>query len=108
MTSTPSPRHKYTLVEDIYGGAVRGDFDEHLGVAGYVTQALLAFIPVVGQVCAIRDYIADRRKGDTLGAILNIFVLFPFFGGISKVALALRGIRRLPRMMTGANSPPAA
>ncbi len=111
MQPTTPSRPKYTLAEDIYGGAVRGDFDEHLGLAGYITQAALAFIPVVGQVCAARDFIADRRRGDTVGAILNLFVLFPFVGGISKVVLVARGIRHLPRFvdaMTGTQRPPTA
>ncbi|MBA3826444.1 MAG: hypothetical protein H0X24_21395 [Ktedonobacterales bacterium] len=107
MRPVTTPTHpKYTLAEDIYGGAVRGDFDEHLGMAGYITQAALAFVPIVGQVCAARDFIADRRKGDTVGAILNLFVFFPFLGGLSKVALALRGIRRLPRFMNALSGPP--
>ena len=100
MTPAVTPRRpKYTLAEDIYCGAVRGDFDDNLGVAGYVTQAALGFVLVIGQVCAVRDFMADRRKGDTVGAILNIFVFFPFIGGLSKVALALRSIRRLPRFL---------
>jgi hypothetical protein len=111
MIPTTPPRRPYTLTEEIYGGAVRGDFDEHLGVAGYITQAVVAFIPVVGQVCAARDFIADRRKGDNVGAILNLLVLIPFLGGFSKVVLALRGIRHLPRFidaMQGTQRPPTA
>ncbi len=72
------------LLLDIYRGAVHGDYSRHLGVAGYLTQAVCSFIPVFGQLCALRDLIADLGKRDRLGALLNFLALVPVVGGFPK------------------------
>ncbi|MGZ3584030.1 MAG: hypothetical protein ACXWP6_15440, partial [Ktedonobacterales bacterium] len=72
------------LLLDIYRGAVHGDYSRHLGVAGYITQAVCSFIPVFGQLCALRDIFANLRKRDRLGALLNFLALVPVVGGLPK------------------------
>jgi hypothetical protein len=106
MTGLSSPPRRLSLWEDIYCGAVRGDFaDGYMGVAGRVTQALVAFVPIIGQVCAARDFIADRRQKDYFGAFVNVLIFFgPFIGGFAKVILVFRSIRHVPRLMNSSSS----
>jgi hypothetical protein len=80
---------------DIYLGAVHGDFAPRLGVPGLTTQIVMGFIPVVGTCCAFRDFIADRRKHDRLGAMLNALALIPFLGGFPKTAAVLHSVRHV-------------
>lgn len=82
---------------DILKGMLIGDFADNLGAAGYLTQGILGFIPIVGTCCAARDLLANIGKGDRGGVILNAIALLPVLGGISKMARALRSIavRRL-------------
>lgn len=83
------------LLLDIYRGAVHGDYSRHLGVAGYITQAVCSFIPVFGQLCAVRDLFADLRKRDRLGALLNFLALVPVLGGFPKTLRILGEMMRL-------------
>jgi hypothetical protein len=85
--ATPAPATPRPPVEEIFAGAVQGDFDPHLGTIGLLTQAALGFVPVIGQICAGRDIVADRRQGDRLGTICNALALVPLLGGIPKAAL---------------------
>jgi hypothetical protein len=77
---------------DILKGMLIGDFAENLGSAGYLTQGILGFIPIIGTCCAARDLLANIGKGDKGGVILNAIALLPVLGGISKMARALRSI----------------
>lgn len=83
------------LLLDIYRGAVHGDYSRHLGVAGYLTQAVCSFIPVFGQLCALRDLFADLRKRDRLGALLNFLALVPVVGGLPKTVRIVGEVMRL-------------
>ena len=83
------------LLLDIYLGAVHGDYARQLGVAGYLTQAGCSFIPVVGQICALRDLVADLRKRDRIGALLNFLALVPVIGGFPKTLRILGEMARL-------------
>jgi hypothetical protein len=47
---------------------------------------MLSYVPVVGTLCAMRDYIACRRKGEPVEALLNGLALFPIAGGLPKTA----------------------
>jgi hypothetical protein len=79
-----------SFIGDIFAGALYGDFARDLRVPGAVTQIVLAFIPLIGSICAIRDLIADLRHHDHVGAVLNIFALAPIIGGFSKTLEVLR------------------
>lgn len=86
-----SPRRRgIPFFADVYNGAVYGDFADELGLVGYTTQAALAFVPVVGTVCAFRDFRACRQKKDRIGMTLNGLALIPFLGLFPKTAAVLR------------------
>jgi len=74
---------------DIYRGAFKGDWAE-LGLLGYVTQAGLGIVPLVGSMCAFRDFLACRHKKDTIGSVLNGVALIPFIGFFPKTAAVIR------------------
>ena len=103
-TLAPRPlptRPKYSLIGDIYRGAVWGDFSPSIGIPGAITQALLGYVPVVGTATALRDALADWRLHDGVGLILNIFAAFPVLGGLAKTADVLHVLHRLHRAYTG-------
>lgn len=83
------------LLLDIYRGAVHGDYARQLGVAGYLTQALFGFIPVLGQLCALRDLFASIGKRDGYGIVLNFLALVPVLGGFPKTLRILIHTMRL-------------
>lgn len=85
------------VVADVWRGAVLGDFAPRLGLAGAVTQAALGYIPLVGEVCAVRDGIADWRQRDRLGVVLNVLALVPVFGGFAKTVDVLHSTHRIGR-----------
>jgi hypothetical protein len=76
--------HAIHLLPDVWNGAVRGDYAPRLGVAGAATQAVISYVPLVGTLCALRDYFACRRKHDALGAGLNLVAIVPVLGGFPK------------------------
>jgi hypothetical protein len=94
-------RRKYSLFGDIYRGAVWGDFSPSLGIPGATTQALLGYVPVVGTATALRDAVADWRRHDGVGLILNIFAAFPVLGGLAKTIDVLHALHRFHRAYTG-------
>lgn len=93
-TATVSTREPYRpwMPADIVRGAILGDY-ARLGMAGYVTQAAVGFIPVIGSLCAARDLTADLRQRDRIGATLNGLALIPGLGGFPKTARVVRSIR---------------
>lgn len=97
-STAPAERAAHTrppLLLDIYRGAVHGDYSRRLGVAGYLTQAVCSFIPVFGQLCALRDLLADLSKRDRIGALLNFLALIPVVGGLPKTIRILGNVMRL-------------
>lgn len=84
------PPQNSSFIGDIYRGAVHGDFAERLGPVGYVTQAAFGFVPVIGTVCAMRDFVACRRKKDGFGAMLNLLAFIPLFGLFPKTVHVVR------------------
>jgi len=90
-------RREYSVIRDIYWGAVLGDFAPRVGIPGALTQALLGYVPVVGTITALRDAVADIRVHDGLGTILNLLAAFPVLGGLAKTADVLHGLHRLHR-----------
>jgi hypothetical protein len=90
-------RREYSVIRDIYWGAVWGDFAPRVGIPGALTQALLGYVPVVGTITALRDVVADIRGHDGVGTILNLLAAFPVLGGLAKTADVLHGLHRLHR-----------
>lgn len=84
-----------SFVFDIFRGALLGDWDHNLHVPGAVTQAICGFIPVIGDICAVRDGIHDLVYRDTLGVALNALALVPVFGGIPKTIEVIRSTRHI-------------
>jgi hypothetical protein len=91
VIAIPAPR---SVAFDMYRGAIWGDFDRELEVAGALTQAAIGFIPGVGTACALRDVIACIGRRDLLGIVLNALAAIPVFGGLAKTAEALHTIHR--------------
>jgi hypothetical protein len=91
VIAIPAPR---SVAFDMYRGAIWGDFDRELEVAGALTQAAIGFIPGVGTACALRDVIACIGRRDLLGIVLNALAAIPVFGGLAKTADALHTIHR--------------
>jgi hypothetical protein len=81
--------------QDVLKGAVLGDFAGKLGVAGATTQIALSFVPAIGDLCIMRDLVADMRAGDSVDIALNVVALTPFLGGVAKTADVLRNTRRV-------------
>ena len=108
-TTTSKPIH---VLPDILNGAFRGDWTPRLGVAGAVTQAIVFYIPVIGTLCAIRDFFACLHKHDSLGSILNALAVFPVLGGFPKTAdvihnfVTINHAYRATRIATGHSSEP--
>lgn len=84
-----------SVFEDMARGALQGDFAPELGLPGAATQVALAFVPVVGTLCGLRDAAADRRRGDYAGVALNLVAMLPMVGSVAKAVELGRHARRL-------------
>jgi hypothetical protein len=80
---------------DILRGALLGDFAMDLGLAGAVTQVALAYTPVVGDICALRDMAGDIYHRDKVGFLLSMMALVPVLGGIAKTIDVIHNTRRV-------------
>lgn len=98
------PTEEHTLIQDIFLGAVQGDFAQEIGGAGRLTQVVLAFVPGIGSICAFRDMLADWQYDDKVGATLNAIAILPFVGSVSKLAAVFRAARRMSRIMKAARA----
>jgi hypothetical protein len=85
------------MMLDVYRGAVWGDFDQDLGVAGAAAQSTIGFIPVAGTLAALRDLFACIGQSDPLGIVLNLLAIFPVLGGFAKVTDAVHTLHRYHR-----------
>ena len=83
------------FLRDILRGAFLGDFALDLGLAGAITQVALAYTPVVGDFCALRDMIGDIYHRDRVGFLLSAIALIPVFGGIAKTVDVIHNTRRV-------------
>lgn len=83
------------LWRDALNGAALGDFAPELGLAGAVTQVTLSAIPVIGDVCDVRDAIASIGRGDRVDVALNLLAMTPALGSVAKVAAVARRTRRV-------------
>lgn len=80
---------------DIFRGALLGDFALDLGIIGALTQVALAYTPVVGDICAIRDMVGDIYHRDKLGFLLSAIALIPVLGGIAKTVDVIHNTHRV-------------
>lgn len=85
--------------QDALTGAVLGDFAPQLGLAGAAAQIGLTMVPGIGDVCIMRDIVADMRAHDNVDIALNVIALTPFIGGAAKTAEVLRNARRAGQML---------
>lgn len=83
------------FVGDILRGALLGDFAMDLGLAGAVTQVVLAYTPLVGDICALRDMAGDLYHRDKVGFLLSVAALVPVLGGIAKTVDVIHNTRRV-------------
>lgn len=75
--------------------AIQGDFNEHRSTGQIVVDAAISMIPLVDQVCDVRDLIANCKKlredaSDTwrwVALVLTLIGLFPFLGSLVKGVL---------------------
>lgn len=61
------------------------------------TEMLASFVPGLGQVQALRDYLRAGKSGDKLGQILSALGTVPGVGAITKASLLLPAMLRKPK-----------
>lgn len=89
------PRRRRSVMSDIMRGAFLGDFADDLGIAGATVQIIFGFTPGIGDICAIRDTIADAIRRDWVGLGLNILAMVPIAGGFPKAVEVIRTLSHL-------------
>lgn len=89
-TAVAEPR--YSLLRDVFDGAVLGDAAPRLHLAGALTQILLGYMPVIGTLCAVRDFVVSHRRGHTVAAALNLLSVLPIFGGVPKTMAVITNL----------------
>jgi len=94
VPATP-PRQNIPFFADMYNGAVFGDWSDQLGFVGLTTQAIFGLIPILGTICAWRDFRACRRKHDGVGMFLNGLAMIPFLGFFPKTAEVIRAAAQM-------------
>lgn len=95
VAAVAPPRRRRSVVGDIMRGAFLGDFANDLGIAGATVQIIFGFTPGIGDICAIRDTIADALRRDWIGLGLNILALVPIAGGFPKAIEVIRTLTHL-------------
>jgi hypothetical protein len=106
----------YSLLRDIVDGAVLGDAAPRLHLAGALTQIILGYVPVIGTLCALRDFVVCQRNGHRIAAALNLFSVLPVFGGVPKTMAVItnfivagkNGKELLESFQEGSSAVPAA
>lgn len=83
---------------------LQGDFHEDPSTAQIVTGTVISMIPVVDQLCDLRDFIANCRKIDEdssnvwnwVALTLTLICAFPIFGSLFKgcFKVAIQSLRR--------------
>jgi hypothetical protein len=97
-TNEPEPRHEASSNPFIwFWEAVEGDFNENRTTAQILVDAGISMIPLIDQVCDIRDLIADCKKilhkpSDVeawVALALTLIGLFPTLGSLVKGVLKI-------------------
>lgn len=80
------------------------DINRNLGVhKGSIdfTELAASFVPVVGDVMDVRDFIRAREEGDNVGMLLASLGFLPIVGGIASAANKARRVARLTSHLQG-------
>jgi hypothetical protein len=97
-TNKPEPEHEASSNPFVwFWEAVEGDFNENRTTAQILVDAGISMIPLVDQVCDIRDLIADCRKlihdwtdkAAWVSLALTLIGLFPTLGSLVKGVLKI-------------------
>lgn len=97
-TNEPEPQHEASSNPFVwFWEAVEGDFNENRTTAQILVDAGISMIPLVDQVCDIRDLIADCKKlvhdssdkAAWVSLALTLIGLFPTLGSLVKGVLKI-------------------
>jgi hypothetical protein len=97
-TNEPEPTHEASSNPFVwFWEAVEGDFNENRTTAQILVDAGISMIPLVDQICDVRDLIADCKKlvhdfGDKwawISLVLTLIGLFPTLGSLVKGVLKI-------------------
>jgi hypothetical protein len=97
-TNEPEPTHEASSNPFVwFWEAVEGDFNENRTTAQILVDAGISMIPLVDQICDVRDLIADCKKiihepGDKwtwVALVLTLIGLFPTLGSLVKGVLKI-------------------
>lgn len=97
-TNEPEPTHETSSNPFVwFWEAIEGDFNENRSTAQILVDAGISMIPLVDQVCDVRDLIADCKKlahdiGDKwawVALTLTLIGLFPTLGSLVKGVLKI-------------------
>lgn len=80
------------------------DINRNLGVhKGSIdfTELAASFVPVVGDVMDVQDFIRAREEGDNVGMLLASLGFLPIVGGIASAANKARRVARLTSHLQG-------
>lgn len=69
-----------------------------------LTELAASFVPVVGDVMDVRDFIRAREEGDNVGMLLASLGFLPIVGGIASAANKARRAARLTSHLQGADA----
>ncbi|WP_426172917.1 hypothetical protein [Massilia sp. TWR1-2-2] len=97
-TNEPEPKHEASSNPFVwFWEAVEGDFNENRTTGQILVDAGISMIPLIDQVCDIRDLIADCKKigkapADSwtwVSLLLTLIGLFPSLGSLAKGVLKI-------------------
>lgn len=97
-TNEPEPAHETSSNPFVwFWEAIEGDFNENRSTAQILVDAGISMIPLVDQVCDVRDLIADckkigQNKSDKwawVAIVLTLIGLFPTLGSLVKGVLKI-------------------
>ena len=92
-----SGRKSLTAAAEWIWEVIQGDFNEEQSTAQVVTGTVISMIPLVDQICDVRDVVANCKKihGDTsnswawVALVLTLIGLFPTIGSLAKGCLKI-------------------
>lgn len=97
-TNEPEPTHQASSNPFVwFWEAVEGDFNENRTTRQILVDAGISMIPLIDQICDVRDLIADCKKlihdwGDRwawVSLVLTLIGLFPTLGSLAKGVLKI-------------------
>jgi hypothetical protein len=97
-TNKPEPEHEASSNPFVwFWEAIEGDFNENRTTGQILVDAGISMIPLIDQVCDVRDLIADCKKLDKdykdfaawTSLVLTLIGLFPSLGSLAKGVLKI-------------------